>query len=92
MGGGKSGMAKGKGGGGGAFAQEATKNVKGVTGYKVERPDGTTMEFFFQKRDGETYMKNDLGGIPSETPNGWTEQQMISRIKENGATVPCNRN
>ena len=45
------------------------------------------MQYFFQKQDGVTYYKNGIGEIGEPTPQNMTEQQMIDRMKSNGATV-----
>lgn len=43
------------------------------------------MEFYFAKDDnGQTFYGNSIHDITNPTPNGWTESQMISRIKSNG--------
>lgn len=76
-----------KGGGGGALAAEARERVKGVTGYNITRADGGKMEMFFRESGGETYYSNDIGELPTPTPNGWTAAEMIARIEQNGGTA-----
>ena len=46
------------------------------------------MDFYFIKTSGgDTLYGNSINGIANETPNGWTENQMITAIQNNGGTV-----
>lgn len=81
-------MAKGKskigGGSSSGGRSEAEQNVKGINGYKVTTASGDEMELFFAKNGDTNYYKRDLTEMFEETPNNWTEKQMIDRINENG--------
>lgn len=87
MGRGNSGISGGAGGNQTVLSQ-ARENIKGVSGYNVTTADGGTMEFYFAKNDdGDTLYGNSINNIANETPNGWTENQMIAAIQNNGGTV-----
>ena len=85
-------MAKGAsklGGGnnGGRGMSEAVQNMKGINGYKVTTATGDEVEMFFTKNGDTNYYKNSLTDTFEETPNNWTEKQMIDRINENGGNA-----
>ena len=69
------------------FQKQAEQNIKGLSGYKVTNSNGETTEFYFYKSNGNTYYGNSINTTIEETPNGWTEKQMIERIKNSGGTA-----
>lgn len=76
------------GGGNQTVLSQAQENIKGVSSYNVVTADGGTMDFYFIKTSGgDTLYGNSINGIANETPNGWTENQMITAIQNNGGTV-----
>lgn len=81
------------GGGGGAggdnsILSQAKENIKGVSGYNVTAANGDNIEFYFSKdSNGNTLYGNAINDITNETPNNWSESQMINAIKNNGGSV-----
>lgn len=71
-------------GGRGANSSGASIGGNINSGYVVTTATGETMQWYFSKANGQTYYRNEIGEIPTPTPNGWTEKQMIDRVVANG--------
>lgn len=66
----------------------AIDNTKGVTGYDITAANGDKTEFYFHKSpDGGTLYGNSINHIDTNTPNGWTEKEMIQAVKNNGGSA-----
>ena len=74
-------------GGGGSINTQAKENIKGLSGYNIVTANGDNVEFYFRKSEGDTYYSNTINGDFEQTPNNWTEQEMIQAVKNNGGTV-----
>ena len=67
---------------------QAYANTEGINGYTVTSANGDNTEFYFAKTtSGRTLYGNYINHIDNPTPNGWTEKQMIDRVKQNGGSA-----
>ena len=71
---------------GSEIAVQAKANIKGVEGYKITNKDGDTIEIYFRKSGDTTYYSRSINDIGDATPNGWTKEQMLARVKGNGGS------
>lgn len=74
-------------GGRGASSSGASIGGNIDSGYVVTSATGQTTEWYFTKANGQTYYRNTIGEMPTPTPNGWTEKQMIDRVVANGGSA-----
>ena len=71
-------------GGRGASSSGASIGGNINSGYVVTSSTGQKTQWYFTRANGQTYYRNEIGEIPSPTPNGWTEKEMIDRVVANG--------
>ena len=73
--------------GGGTITTQAKENIKGLTGYSITTSSGDEIEFYFRKSGDDTFYSNTINGNFEQTPNNWTEKEMIQAVENNGGSA-----